>query len=110
MSIKRVANDTDSPIVDTLQDGSGNDIDISGFNKVEIHIQKPDGTSISDDDSGNVIVQDASNGEVKYDIQPGDLDQVGYYDYEWEVTFSDGGIETWPSDGTASISVRDELA
>lgn len=108
MTIYRVENDTDSPIEDTLEDGSGNAVDISGFNSLDIHIEKPDGTLVTDDTTGNVTADDAANGDVSYDFQSTDLDQSGRYEYEWEVTFSDGGIETFPSRGFEEIIVRQE--
>lgn len=46
---------------------------------------------------------------VQYQFQDGDLDQSGRYRYEWEVTFGDGGVLTFPGDGVATIWVREEL-
>jgi len=111
MTYKRVINDTESPIEDTLQaqqaDNSTTDVDISGFNEVEIHISKPGG-AIDDTTSGNVRVDDAANGKVAYDFAQGDLDVTGTYRYEWEVTFSGGGVETFPGDGFGEIKVLPE--
>lgn len=106
---RRVVGDTDSPIEDTLI-GDGQAIDISGFQSVELHIEKPDGTTITDDNTGNVTVEDSPAGEVKYEFQTGDLDQQGRYRYEWQVTFGDGGILTFPGDTMAKIWVREEIA
>lgn len=108
MTIYRVENDTESPIEDTLTDDVGKSVNISGFNDVEIHIVKPDETVITDNTAGNVVVDDAENGHVSYDFQGGDLDQTGQYEYEWEVTFSDGGNETFPGRGSEYIVVRPE--
>jgi hypothetical protein len=107
---ERVVGDTESPIEDTLIDDGGVS-DISGFQKVEFHLIKPDDTSVTATDSdAAVTVEDSVNGQVKYEFQSGDLDQDGRYRYEWEVTFGDGGILTYPSSGWEPIFVRDELA
>jgi hypothetical protein len=104
---RRVVGDTESPIEDQLTN-DGTNTDISGFQSVEIHIEKPDGTVITADDTGNVTVGNSPEGLVKYDFQAGDLDQQGRYFYEWQVTFGDGGILTFPGDGRATIWAREE--
>lgn len=113
MTLQRTINDEKSPIEDTLEDQDGNAVDISGQNEVEIHILKPDGTTISDNTAGNVTVDDGANGQVSYEFASGDLDQEGTYYYEWEVQFSASGAdaETWPSEGKGEpLIVSDEIA
>lgn len=108
MTYYRVTGDTESPLgPDRLTDEDGATVDLSGAT-VALHVwSATDGsTLISDDTSGNVSITDAANGEVEYEFQSGDLDTAGQYHYEWEVTFSDGGIETWPSrDGDYGVLV-----
>lgn len=106
---RRVVGDTESDIEDQLLADSAN-VDLTNLLGVSIHIVKPDGTTITDDRNGAVSVQDVSNGVVQYEFQSGDLDQSGRYRYEWEVTFGDGGVLTFPGDDWATIWVRDELA
>jgi len=106
---RRVVGDTESSIEDQLT-GDGTVISIEDFNAVEIHIEKPDGTVLTDDTTGAVTVENSTEGKVRYDFQSGDLDQTGRYRYEWEVTFGDGGVLTFPGDSMAKIFVRDELA
>jgi len=104
----RVVGDTDTSIDDQLiADGSAVDISNS---TVEIHIEQPDGTVITDDTTGNVTIVDAVNGTVKYEFSSGDLDQSGRYRYEWEVTFGGGDVLTVPSSELEIIQVREELA
>lgn len=106
---RRVVGDTESDIEDQLVADQTN-VALTDFQEVEIHIEKPDGTSLTDDTTGAVSVQDVANGVVQYQFQSGDLDQSGRYRYEWEVTFGDGGVLTFPGDDYATIWVRDELA
>jgi len=111
---RRVLSDTESSIEDQLTgvkfDGTETNVSIEDFTAVEIHLEQPDGTVITDDTTGNVVVENSTEGKVRYDFASGDLDQTGRYRYEWEVTFGDGGVLTFPGDGLAELWVRDELA
>lgn len=106
---RRVVGDTQSDIEDQLL-ADGSTVDLAYIQTAAIHIEKPDGTIITDDTAGAVSVPDATNGVVQYEFQSGDLDQSGRYRYEWEITFEDGGILSFPGDDFATIWVRDELA
>lgn len=104
---RRVTGDTGPPIRDTLV-ADDTPVDLSGAT-VKIHLTKPDKTLVTADDSGAVTVESAADGEVKYDFQTGDLDQRGSYNYEWEITFGDGTVQTYPSEDKREIWVRNEL-
>jgi len=110
---RRTVADTESSIEDQLTgtqfDGDAINVSIENFTEVEIHIERPDGTTITDDTSGGVTVENSTEGKVRYDLSDGDLDQSGQYRYEWEVTFGDGGVLTFPGDEYARLYVRDEL-
>lgn len=106
---RRVVGDTESPIEDQLL-ADGTNVDISGFQSVAFHLEKPDGSTITADDTGDVTVENSPDGLVSYDVQSGDFDQQRRYRYEWEVTFGDGGVLTSPGDGTGEIWVREGLA
>lgn len=51
----------------------------------------------------------AGDGEVSYAWQEGDTDVPGTYLAEWEVTFSDDTIRTFPSNGYSKIKVLREV-
>ena len=105
---RRAQGDTESEIRDQLT-ADGDNVAISGFNEVEIKIEQPDGSLISDDTAGNVSVVDASAGIVQYEFASGDLSQAGRYRYEWIVEFGDGGIQSFPSAKLAEIIVREDV-
>lgn len=46
---------------------------------------------------------------VQYDWQPGDTDRAGLRRAEFEVTYSDGAIETWPNAGYLLINIIEDL-
>lgn len=110
---RRVVGDTEADIEDqllvTLSDGTTRVEDISGFQTVTFHLEKPDGSVSTATDSGAVTVLDSPNGIVEYQLQDGDLDQQGRYRYEWQVTYGDGEVLSFPSDGLGEVWVREDL-
>ena len=53
---------------------------------------------------------DGSKGKVSYDWVPADTDTEGKYKAHWEVTYSDGTIQTFPTPGNNTIIFHAELA
>lgn len=47
---------------------------------------------------------------VQYDWASGDTDTRGTYQAEFEVTYSDGSIETFPNDDFIKISITGDVA
>jgi hypothetical protein len=58
---------------------------------------------------GVMTVTDAAAGKAEYEWQPTDLDTVGLYDVEFEITWADLGVETVPNDGYLELEVVDDL-
>jgi hypothetical protein len=54
-------------------------------------------------------VYDASEGIVEFIFLAGDLDEYGDFDADWEVTYDDGSIETFPNKGYDKVIVSEEL-
>lgn len=90
-------------------------------------LKNPDGTAASlvgstvrfsmRTSGGAVIVSrqpcalvDAPNGVVEYDWQDGDTDTGATHLGEFEVTYSDGSIETFPNDGFVRIMITKQIA
>jgi uncharacterized protein YfaS (alpha-2-macroglobulin family) len=44
-------------------------------------------------------IHDAPNGVVRYSWGTDDTDEAGRYRAEFEVTYADGSVETFPNDG-----------
>lgn len=54
-------------------------------------------------------IVDAANGGVKYNWQEGDTDTPGVYYAEWEVIWSDGTPETFPTLGYEIVLITGDL-
>ena len=52
----------------------------------------------------------ALTGQVRYAWSASDTALIGTYNGEFEVTYSDNSVETFPNNGFISIEVTDDLA
>ena len=53
---------------------------------------------------------DGTKGDVSYDWVTGDTDTPGRFKAEWQVTFADSTIRTFPTPGVTNIIIHGELA
>lgn len=102
-SIKQ--NDTSPSLQATLKDAAQSPVVLSGAT-VMFHMKSIDGTVKVDQP---MTITDADGGVVRYDWQAVDTDTVGTYYVEFEVTYADASIETFPNNGNRVVSVVREL-
>lgn len=105
MSFRIKQNDTSPSLQATLKDAAGSVVDISG-SSVRFHMKSVDGTLKVDEP---MTIVSGVGGIVQYDWASGDTDTVGSYYVEFEVTYSDGSVETFPNNGNESVTVTKEL-
>ena len=99
-------NDTSPAIQATLKDATGSNVDLTGADVV-MHMKSVNGVlKVSEE----MTIVDAANGIVKYDWVTGDTDTVDTYYVEFQVTYADLTVETFPNDDRAIILVKSELA
>ena len=98
--------DTGPALRRTLLDTSGDAEDLTGAT-VAFHMESTDGVVVVD---GSATLVDAANGVVQYEWQSGDTDESGTFFGEFEVTFSDGIVQSYPNDGDIRIGVVDDIA
>lgn len=101
-AIKR--NDTSPSWVVTLTEAAGN---LSGAT-VNMHMKLPGASSAKVDAACTIV--DATAGTVRYDWSSGDTDTAGLYEAEFEVTYSDATVETFPNVGFFLVNVDGDLA
>ena len=99
-------NDTVPSIRATLKNGSGNAVDLASTT-IRFHMRALGGTSAKVDAVASVI--NANTGIVQYDWDAADTDTVGSYQAEFEVTYSDSTVETFPNNGYILIKITDDI-
>jgi hypothetical protein len=98
-------NDTSPSMLANLTDGDGNAINLTGAT-VNVHIKDLEGNIKID---RTIEIPDPLIGRVRLNWQAGDTDTVGTYYVEFECTYNDGSIETFPNDGNVTLIVVREL-
>lgn len=102
--IKR--NDTTPALDAILRDSDKVVVDVTGAS-IRFHMTSITGT-LKVDKAGQVI--DGAAGHVRYEWVAADTDTAGTYIAEWEVTYPNSTIETFPSDGYFEVEVVGDLA
>ena len=95
------ANDTSPDLQVTLKDGDDNAVDVTG---ATIVFSMAMGGLVKVSEHSATIVT-ASSGIVKYSWAAGNTDTPGTYRAEFEVTFSNGKIETFPNSAARKLEV-----
>ena len=95
--IKR--NDTSPAFQVTLKDAADTVIDLSGAT-IRFHLETADGTNIID---AAATIVTATAGVCKYVWASGDTASAGTFNAEFEVTYADSTIETFPNRGYDTV-------
>lgn len=74
----------------------------TGVSKVSATASVEQTNIISPEEGGN-------RGAVHYAFQSADINTVGIYSGEWEVTWNDGSVTTYPTPGYLKIRVSTDL-
>jgi hypothetical protein len=107
MSFKIKENDTTPSLRASLLNGSGDPVDLIGTT-VRFYMRLMGSNSTTIDASASVINE--ANGIVQYDWVAGDTADVGSYQAEFEVTYSDGNIETFPNANYIGVEIIDDIS
>ena len=107
MSFKIKENDTTPSLRASLLNGSGDPVDLLGTT-VRFYMRLMGSNSTTIDASASVISE--ANGIVQYDWVAGDTADVGSYQAEFEVTYSDGNIETFPNANYIGVEIIDDIS
>lgn len=59
--------------------------------------------------TGTVDVVEAAEGKVEYQWEADDLAKAGSYSMEFEITWSDGTVQTVPNEGYYSLVIEEDL-
>ena len=105
MAFRIKQNDTSPSLQATLSDANLVPVDLTG-STVVLHMKSVDGTLIL---SESMTITDDEGGVVQYDWQTGDTSSAGTYYVEFEVTYADLAIETFPNTGSLALVISSEL-
>ena len=100
-------NDTSPFMTASLKDASDSAVDIQGAT-VRFHMRAVGETTVKVDDAA--VITDGENGGVKYEWSSGDTDTVGQYQAEFEVTYANNKVETFPNNSYILVQVVDDIA
>lgn len=98
-------NDTGYTNVVTLLDRDRNAINGTGAT-VTFHMRTGGTTKIDAAAEWDA----AASGTVKYNRTAANTDTPGIYQAEFEVTFSDTTIQTYPEDGFITVEIHDDIS
>jgi len=102
--IKR--NDTSPAIQATLQDSAGSAVSLVGATVKFILYDYAANEIVN----AAATVTDAANGVVQYNWQAADTAAAGFYRAEFEVTYADSTVETFPNYEYININIYEDLA
>jgi hypothetical protein len=93
-------------LVATLYDGD-NPLNLTGAT-VRMRMRERSGGPLVVD-SPAVIVGSPLDGVVSYEWQASDTDDVGEFEVEWQVTYLNGEVQTFPTEGYTTVTVTPSL-
>ena len=105
MAFRIKQNDTSPSLEATLSDANLVPVNITSATVMQ-HMKAIGGDVVLDE---QMTITDAEGGVVQYDWQVGDTATVGTYYVEFEVTYSDGSVETFPNTGSLPLVITREL-
>lgn len=108
MSFYVKQNDTKPAIRATLKDGDGTVINLTDAT-VRFHMRAI-GSSTNTVDAAATVVSPATGGVVQYSWAADDTDTIGTYQAEFEVTYGDLSVETFPNTGYIVVEIVDDIA
>jgi hypothetical protein len=103
--IKR--NDTSPSMLATLQDADGNAVNVTGAT-IRFHLRAIGSDAVTVDSAAVIVTP--FEGIVRYDWDAADTDVAGSYQAEFEVTYADASIETFPNDGYIRVNITGDIA
>lgn len=99
-------NDTVPSIRAELQNGNGDPVDLINANVR--FLMRAIGANQTTVSAAAVVITPAS-GVVQYNWIAADTDTIGSYQAEFEVTYPDGTIETFPNNGYIRVEIIDDI-
>jgi hypothetical protein len=101
-----VQNDDKPDLIFTITDSGGSAVDLSG-STVDFHFTEQGTSTLKNAGHTTCTLTDAANGVCKYEWGSGDLDTVGIFEGEVQVTYASSKVQTVYA--KFDFEIRDEL-
>jgi hypothetical protein len=99
-------NDTAPAFSSVLSDAAGDPVSLSGASVLFKMRSEADGTLKI---NGVATITDAAGGAVTYQQSATDVDEAGIFLAEWQVTYADARIQTFPTVGQNRVVIYGDL-
>jgi len=99
-------NDTTPSLRAALKNGDNDAIDLTNAT-CRFHMRKIGSTTVSVDEAAQIVTE--ATGIVQYNWTASDTATVGSYQGEFEVTYPDNTIETFPNNGYIRVEITDDI-
>ena len=100
-------NDTASFLTRDLKDAFGAPVNVTGATVVFSMRVKPAGTGKVDAQTAVVVA--AGTGRVRYEWTAANTNTADEYEGEFQVTYANGKIQSFPNDGHIPIVITDDI-
>jgi len=100
-------NDTAPIILVTLKDGNDAVVDLTAATAM-FKMRAVGQTTVKT--SASAIIHNADAGQVRYEWAASDTDTIGSYEAEFQITFVDGKVETFPNSDFIRITITDDIS
>lgn len=101
------SGDTGPALIATLHDENHEPVNLNGAT-VTMRMRSVNGGPLVID-SPATIVGSPLDGNVSYQWQAGDTDEVGNYEVEWDVLYLSGQSQTFPTEGYTTVTIIPSL-
>lgn len=101
-------NDTAPSIEAILTDSDGRARSMVNAASVRFNMSKEDGTNVIAGGVGSIV--NAARGIVSYEWVAGDTADAGIYNAEFQITYVNNQVETFPNNGYIKVIIKEELA
>lgn len=105
MTFRIKQNDTSPGLEAVLSNAGGTAINLNG-SSVRFHMRRA-GAAVVIDAAATIVT--AAAGLVRYSWTAGDTDTAGSYQAEFEVTYADGSIESFPNTANLDIVIMEDV-
>jgi hypothetical protein len=101
-------NDTAPAIEAVLTDSSGRAKSLAAASLIRFNMSTDSGTNVINLGTGAIV--NPAKGIVSYTWQAGDTSNTGIHNAEFQVTYNNGQIESFPNSGYIKVIIKEELA